>query len=136
MRIGILLSALCILGPVLAGRAWGQHGGHDMGAMPAMTSMDRAAAVREEVRSRTKKLTKLQEKIDALEARLEDPNLAPKKRPGLEKRLKKLYAKKDQILGADGRSSSPAPRPAESSAVNESCAADAPACGMEAKRTR
>ncbi|MBI4375095.1 MAG: hypothetical protein HY549_01470 [Elusimicrobia bacterium] len=90
-----------ILTPVY--QAWSQHEGH--GGMGAMPMSDPVADAKREAESRMNKLTKLQDKIDAVEQQLEDKKLAPKKRLGLEKKLKKLYEKKDQLL-AEGHGNS------------------------------
>jgi hypothetical protein len=101
-----------LLGPVV-GSVWSQHEGHGGMEMPNSPPVSRE----ETHRARTEKLTSLQEKIDALEKQLENPNLTEKKRAKLKKRVDKLYKKKDE-LQAEGS--------AERRAVKETCSGDEP----------
>ena len=132
MKLAILGATLGLVLAASVGRVWGQHEGHDgMGGMGGMPPWDREAAAKEEAQARRNKLTKLQDKIDEIEAKLEDPKLPAKKRPGLEKKLKRLYDKKDQLLGDAAAESTTARRPASAATGIESCGSGAPTCTEE-----
>lgn len=80
-------------------KAWAQHEGHGGMDMPAGTPMSPEAAAKEAREERTRKLTKLEEKIEALDTELERDDLKPGKRKKLEAKRKKLLDKKDELLG-------------------------------------
>lgn len=82
-----------------ASLARAQHGGHGGHGGMSEGPRDYAKEKEEEAKSRQARLGKLQDGIDELEQQLEDGALPAKKRAKLEKKLKKLYAKKDKILG-------------------------------------
>lgn len=93
-----LLLSLTILAFVRAAPAMAQH---DHGSMPMPMGGHEGHSDHgeDDKKSLQRKLTKLQDKIDAIEKKLEATDLAPKKRAKLEKKLKKIYAKKDELLG-------------------------------------
>lgn len=134
MRLATLAALGLFLGPTV-GRAWSQHEGHGgMGDMGGMSMSDREADARREAESRRNKLTKLQAKIDALEAQLEDPTLPTKKRVSLDKKLKKLYEKKDRLL-AEGRGEATATAPVAKKKAAESSCSQGADCGGEKQVT-
>jgi uncharacterized protein YlxW (UPF0749 family) len=93
-----MLALLTILCWSRVATAWSHGGGSMPDSHPANEAHpeDTRRAQAERVQN---KLTKLQEKIDKLDERLEDSNLPPKKRAKLEKKLKKLLAEKERLLG-------------------------------------
>lgn len=89
LRVLAFLVGWLGLGNVLA---WSHGGGapHDPG--------EQRADPEAETRARQRQLAKIQEKIDKLEQQLENPKLSAKKRGKLEKKLKRLLHKKDELL--------------------------------------
>jgi hypothetical protein len=98
--IFLALTVGVLLGPA-AGSAWSQHEGHGGMAMPKEPAVSRDAAAR----SRVEELTNVQEKIDALEEKLENPKLSEKKRAKLKLKIDKLYEQKNELL-AEGPTAS------------------------------
>lgn len=78
--------------------AWPHGGGSMPDSHPANETRpeDDRRAQAERIKN---KLARLQEKIDKIDQRLENPKLSPKKRAKLEKKLKKLLAEKERLLG-------------------------------------
>ncbi len=74
---------------------WAHGGG---GHSEPSQSGNPATEQREAESRRRSRIEALQEKIDKLEKKLEDPALPAKKRAKLEKKLKNLFDKKDKLL--------------------------------------
>lgn len=95
----ITVKALVFLGLLAAAfagerAAWAQHQGH--GGMPMAAEPAQSPA--EAKQARNERLTRLQEKIDAIDEKLEDQTLSSRKRAKLEKKRETLLAKKNELL--------------------------------------
>ena len=92
-----LVAASLVLAAFAAMPASAQHAGHG-GMAPAEHERAVPEDPKEHHAKLIRKLEKLQEKIEVLDAELERTDLSPRKRARLEKKLKKLLAKKDALL--------------------------------------
>lgn len=97
-RLFLVVMAVGAAAALLPMNSSAQHEGHGGMMHPAPVGDD-AQTARKDL---NRKLERLQEKIDKLEAAQENPNLSAGQRSGLEKKLEKLYQEKDRLLGGTG----------------------------------
>lgn len=86
---------LAVLGGLSVGQVWAHGGGPELTRGPGGGSEQNATE------SKHRQLERLQEKMDKIDQQLEDPKLSAKKRAKLEKKLKKLLAKKEKLLAGN-----------------------------------
>lgn len=96
MRRFTLAAFLALVFPAAPVGAQHDHGGMQ-GMAPEATRSPEAVA-KEAQEDLSAKLTRIQDKIDALDAELERTELKPAKRKKLEARLKKLLDKKNKLI--------------------------------------
>lgn len=100
MKTLTIAALIALASSAAPARAQHDHGGHGTPAETPRNPEAEAKAAREE---RTRDISNLQGKIDALDTELERTDLKPAKRKKLEKKLQKLLDKKNKLID-DGQS--------------------------------
>lgn len=97
MKSWIIASIIALATSAAPARAQHDHGGH---GMPSESPRSPEAAAMEAREDRNRQVSKLQDKIDALDTELERTDIKPAKRKKLEKKLQKLLDKKNKLIDA------------------------------------